>query len=44
MRYEIWIWKDGVATLRSKHRLYRVAKSHLDSYIRQGISAELRRK
>lgn len=41
--YEIWVWKDGVAALRSTHRLYRVAKSRLDSYIRQGIGAELRR-
>ena len=43
MRYEVWIWKDGVLTFNSQHRLYRAAKSRLASYVRQGISAELRK-
>lgn len=42
-KYEVWTWQFGVLKLASRHRLYRAAKSRLDSYMRQGISAELRK-
>jgi hypothetical protein len=43
MKYEIYKLVDGKWALISRHRKYRAAKSHFDSYVRQGgASYELR--
>jgi hypothetical protein len=44
MKYEIWQFSNGEWYLISSHRTHRAARSHFDSYVRQGKgNFELRR-